>query len=515
MRKWSNIDVYLPYYLGFVRWMMFVLLKLIACIFYKQYNMKMIERQMEKEEKHNTALKNDAFVVDFYKEIDVTVVIPVYQPPICFKKNILSIAKNNPFEIIIIADITCYDDIVKQINEIDVQNVSVRIISETRPGKRPAMEKGLRETRSRLICYTDDDVQWCDNFLQNLVVPFNLKSIGGVGSTQIMRSASEDRKPNLYELMADFRLSIRYIENRAMTTVDKGSSCISGRTACYKTEIIQCADFYYKFLNEYFFGMLLASGDDKFITRYIIYKGYKTYHQLGSDCTLTTTFESGMKHVKQMLRWSRNTARSDFTLLFLERKIWRNNPYTAFILFDKLFTPLYMIYSIVLIPVLSILQRDYVLFCGWFIWLIFSRGLKLLHHFIRKPKDIVYLPVFVLYQYFLMFIRIYSIFTINLRAWGTRDVTVNKNNEIVRTGDNSEVNSSGFNSRNSENDISDIENDIISNTPRENDYDGDSEQSTNSQKLFFNSLSKKNGPSAKVYPKPQKNMQNKMYTIEL
>lgn len=114
-----------------------------------------------------------------------------------------------------------------------------------------------------------------------------------------------------------------------------------------------------------------------------------------------------------------------------------------------------------------------------------------------------------------MFIRIYSIFTINLRAWGTRDVTVNKNNEIVRTGDNSEVNSSGFNSRNSENDISDIENDIISNTPRENDYDGDSEQSTNSQKLFFNSLSKKNGPSAKVYPKPQKNMQNKMYTIEL
>ena len=474
---WNSTQAFIPYYIGFIRWSFFIILKFIPCIFYKQYTVKMIDYEKRKEFRHNQNVKDyyktDLFESPRYTVNDISVVIPVYQPPPSFRQNIISITKNKPYEVIIVADITCYDEILKQVINIE-GNISV--YAETRPGKRSAMEAGLKKTTTRLICYTDDDVDWCPNFLYNLIIPFNHKNIAGVGSKQIMRSADHTRSPNLFEIMADMRLSIRYIENKSMTVVDKGASCISGRTACYKTAVIQNEDFYYKFLNEKFFGMQLQSGDDKFITRYILFHGYKTYHQLNDNCNLTTTFESGTKHFKQMLRWSRNTWRSDITLLFIDRKIWKHNTYSAFIIFDKLFTPLYMLYGIFIIPVYTIIQRDYVIFLGWLIWLVFSRGLKLIHHFYRKPKDIIYLPIYILYQYFIVFIRLYALMSLSNRKWGNRAIDV-VDGKVVRTGENANLNIDKL--------VEDIENneEIISDYNSDGGYDADNEKGLRTIKI--------------------------------
>jgi hypothetical protein len=45
------------------------------------------------------------------------------------------------------------------------------------------------------------------------------------------------------------------------------------------------------------------------------------------------------RFLKQVLRWTRNTWRSDIRSLFTERYIWTSHPYVAYTMVDKLFNP--------------------------------------------------------------------------------------------------------------------------------------------------------------------------------
>lgn len=377
---------------------------------------------------------------------DVTVVVPVYEPPPAFRANLTSLIENSPAKILIVADITCASKIQAIVDMLGCGSDLVEVLPEKKPGKRAALSTGLRAVQTRLTCFVDDDCQWCDpQYLPRLILPFDNRTIGGVGSKQIMRPSEEDPKEEggeptfrgakILEIMADFRLSARYIDLMATTAVDRGASCISGRTMCFRTEAIAEEAFHEGFMHEMLCGIHLLSGDDKFLTRCVIKKGYKTYHQLQDGCILTTTFESSLvKHMSQLIRWSRNTWRSDITALFLERKIWQHNPFTAFLLFDKLFTPFYLMYGFFLLPIYSILRMDWVMFLTWIIWLHFSRALKLALHFKRVPGHILYLPIWICYQYLLGFVRIYALFTMLRTRWGNRAVVV-VGNQVMRTGE--------------------------------------------------------------------------------
>ena len=375
---------------------------------------------------------------------DITVVVPVYQPPPSFKTNVASLIKNGPAKVFLVADITCERKVREIVDTLDCGQVIVEVLPEPRPGKRAALSSGLKVSQTRLTCFVDDDCQWSSDFLEHLIKPFNNRTIGAVGSKQIMRPSEvapkEEggdpifRHANVLEIMADFRLSVRYIDLMATTAVDRGASCVSGRTMCFRTEAIAEDAFHDAFMNETLLGIHLLSGDDKFLTRYVINKGYKTYHQLQRQCVLTTTFETApKKHLSQLVRWSRNTWRSDIIALFIERSIWLHNPFTSFLLFDKLFTPFFLFYGFVLIPIYSIMRTDWAIFIGWIVWLHFSRFLKLILHFIRVPAHIIYLPVWIMYQYLMAFVRIYAMFTMLQTQWGNREVNV-VDNQVKRTG---------------------------------------------------------------------------------
>jgi hypothetical protein len=169
--------------------------------------------------------------------------------------------------------------------------------------------------------------------------------------------------------------------------------------------------------------MSVVSGDDKFLTRYVMNKGGKIWHQTGEKCKLTTTFERGSRFMKQMLRWSRNTWRSDITLLFIERKIWWNNPFTALVIFDKLVTPFFLLYGMFYLPISSALKGDYVMFVGWLCWLMFSRFVRLAYYFWSHPLHIIFIPFWITFQYIQAIIRIIALFTLYERGWGTRSIT--------------------------------------------------------------------------------------------
>lgn len=70
----------------------------------------------------------------------------------------------------------------------------------------------------------------------------------------------------------------------------------------------------------------LISGDDKFMTRWIVSQRWKMSMQISPECTLATTFKADGKFFIQILRWTRNTWRSDFKSLVMERTIWNRYP---------------------------------------------------------------------------------------------------------------------------------------------------------------------------------------------
>jgi hypothetical protein len=74
----------------------------------------------------------------------------------------------------------------------------------------------------------------------------------------------------------------------------------------------------------------LNSGDDKFLTRWMVSHGWSTYIQCCKEAELLSTMKPNWRFLKQVLRWTRNTWRSDMRSLFTERYIWTAHPYVAF-----------------------------------------------------------------------------------------------------------------------------------------------------------------------------------------
>lgn len=409
----SDWRVYIPFYIAFYRWALYLLCRIVPALFYRQL------KYIPPKRVNSTHYVN--------KE-DVTVVVTAYDPPDCFEDTIKSVLNNNPYEVIVVADKSCYVDVTNRCARFH----NVRVINENQKGKRPALATGVMHTRTKIVALVDDDIRWCDTFLEKLLAPFQQnENIGGVGCKHVARVRGIC---DFWRIMADMRLAVRFLELMATTSVDKGASCISGRTAAYRTHILQNEEFYDYLTDEYFFGMKLLSGDDKCITRFIMNKGWYTYHQLRNTCSLSTTFEDGIGFFTQMLRWSRNTWRSDIKALFIERYVWTHTPFTAFVILDKMFTPFFMIYGITFLPVNAIMNNNYAILITWYAWVIITRFLKLIYYFWDCPSHIIYLPIFVVFQYVQAFVKVWALFTLSNRNWGTRSVAM-VGNQAVNVGE--------------------------------------------------------------------------------
>ena len=85
------------------------------------------------------------------------------------------------------------------------------------------------------------------------------------------------------------------IETSATTFVDGGMSCISGRTAVYRASILKDPAFQDSFINEKWLGKYrLHSGDDKFLTRWLVKNSWKMRMQNHKECMLSTTFKNNV-----------------------------------------------------------------------------------------------------------------------------------------------------------------------------------------------------------------------------
>lgn len=353
----------------------------------------------------------------------VALVTPVYQEdPEIFRAAIESWLANDMDEIICVIDVT------------DVRSIAiakeypVQIIITDVPGKRDALRKGWEAATAPIVALVDSDTLWARDVKQQVLKPFDDPEIGGVGTRQNVYNPE-----NLWQNINDMYLDYRYFDEIAsQTRVGEAVSCLSGRTAVYRRDLLlEISD---EFMGERFWGRPCNSGEDKRLTSLILERGHKTYMQRNARVWSTfppdpTTF------FKQRLRWSRNTWRSDL------RALWRRwifkHKFLAFTTIDKAVAS----FTLLIAPTFMVIA---IATGAWFVvaallgWWLISRSAKHLPHLHRKPVHFFLIPAFVLVSFAVAFVKIYALFTIRTQRWLTRDVAVDDEGQIVRTGDDNE-----------------------------------------------------------------------------
>ncbi|KAF9062743.1 hypothetical protein BDP27DRAFT_1385085 [Rhodocollybia butyracea] len=301
-------------------------------------------------------------------------------------------------------------------NAIDPERIHVLTVPFA--NKQLQMSHGIKNTTTDIIVFADDDSIWPPTLLPYVLACFEDQKIGGVGTSQRVQPCGKEM--TVWEVLAAFRLLIRNIEIACSTHIDGGLPCLSGRTAAYRTIILKDPEFLHGFTHNYWLGKYqLNSGDDKFLTR------WSTYVQCCKETELLSTMKPNWRFLKQVLRWTRNTWRSDL------RSFWMAHPYVAYTMVDKLFNPFTLLAGLCLVASLvykSTLPSEHGgyhlpwwnILLPYFTWLLAARTAKLLPHLWYCPKDIIYVPAFIVFGYYFAVMKLYALCTLHETGWGTQ-----------------------------------------------------------------------------------------------
>jgi len=296
------------------------------------------------------------------------------------------------------------------------------------PGKRDALRRGWRAARTELVALVDSDTIWADDVAVEVAKPFADPRIGGVGTRQSVYGST-----GFLARITDMFLDHRYFdENAAQSVLGKAVSCLSGRTAVYRRELL--LEIEDDFMNETFWGVRSLSGDDKRLTTLILERGHLTYLQRSAE--VWSTFPDRWRtFFRQRLRWARNTWRSD--LRALSRPwVWRH-PFLAYTMIDKGVSSFTLLLGPIAMGV-ALATQSWVFAGVLLLWWQVSRAAKLAPHIRRRPSSFFFVLGYVAVSWVMAIIKITALLTIRKQAWLTRQVAV-ENGEVVRTAQPTEA----------------------------------------------------------------------------
>ena len=349
--------------------------------------------------------------------LSMSLVVPVYQEdPHVFAAAIESWLANDVDEVILVVDAS--DRVCQEI----ARRYPVTVVVTTVPGKRDALRQGWRRATTDLVALVDSDTVWAADVATEVCKPFADPRIGGVGTRQSVYGGR-----GFLARITDMFLDHRYFdENASQTYLGKAVSCLSGRTAIYRRELL--LEIEDDFMDEAFWGVPCLSGDDKRLTTLVLERGYLTYMQRTAE--VWSTFPDQWRiFFRQRLRWARNTWRSD--LRALSRPwVWKH-PFLAYTMVDKavsgftlLLGPIFMVVALV--------NHNWIFAVVLALWWQISRSAKLLPHIRRRPSSFFLVPGYVFVSWVMALIKIQALLTIRRQRWLTRQVAV-ENGEVVRT----------------------------------------------------------------------------------
>ncbi|GGW15048.1 glycosyltransferase family 2 protein [Streptomyces capoamus] len=297
------------------------------------------------------------------------------------------------------------------------------------PGKRNALRVGLAEASGEIAVLVDSDTIWTTDTLAELVKPFRDPEVGGVTTRQRIL----DPGRSVLTRWADWLESVRCHYSMPAMSVVGTVGCLPGRTIAFRRSILEnCME---DFLGEKFLGVFLEVSDDRTLTNYTLKAGYKSVYQSTSLVYTDAPLEL-RKLAKQQYRWARgsqyNTLRMFWWMLRHAKMLWLF--YIADILVPFVLLGTFASWAV------AVWQRDkpgiynqlplpqtpwhalvFVLGLAAFMSLI-SMAIRFGRHFAYRPKDMVFLPVFMVINTLLLLpVRLLGFFRMAHNAsWGTR-----------------------------------------------------------------------------------------------
>ncbi|MDY7105056.1 MAG: glycosyltransferase [Actinomycetota bacterium] len=345
-------------------------------------------------------------------------VTPVYQEdPVLFDNAIRSWLANGVDEVICVIDQT--DSACQEV----AARHPVKVIVTDVPGKRDALRRGWEVATTPLVALVDSDTLWADDVADRVCEPFADPSVGGVGTRQNVYNPM-----SVWQRLNDAYLDYRYYDEiPAQSFVGKAVSCLSGRTAVYRRDLLLSISD--EFMGERFWGVPCNSGEDKRLTMMTLKAGYRTVFQ--QNARVWSTFPPDARtFMRQRMRWARNTWRSDLRTL-CSPWAWRHW-FLMLTMADKAVSA----FTLLIAPtfgLFALATGNWTLLAILLAWWLVSRSAKYLPHLLRRPSMLLRMPVLIGMSFVLAVLKIVALCTIRRQRWLTREVEV-VDGEIVRTG---------------------------------------------------------------------------------
>ncbi|EHA54273.1 hypothetical protein MGG_01191 [Pyricularia oryzae 70-15] len=361
-----------------------------------------------------------------YTSDDVTVVIPTIHDNFDeLRPSLESILATKPHELIMVTTADKFEDLQRVAKTLSSPNI--RIFCTQYANKRIQVCEALPKITTRITIMADDDVTWPSTMMPWILAPFEDPKIGGVGTCQRVKRVREGGLGlRIWNWLGAAYIERRNFEISATHNMDGGTSCMSGRTGAYRSEILRDYEFLEGFMKEEWWGKILKADDDNFVSRWLVSHKWKTWIQYEQECELETTLEDNIKFLYQCSRWARSNWRSNWTSLVKERHVWKQQWWCTYALHIATFTSLAFVFDFLILAALwwgtegwEPVNRNRAIYAQ-LAFLAFSKVVKLVGLFRRHPADIMFLPVSIIFGYFHGLIKIYAGLTLNMTSWGSR-----------------------------------------------------------------------------------------------
>ena len=362
--------------------------------------------------------------------LDATVIVPSVKPwGSEFEECLHSVLANRPAKIIVVTvGPEKLGEAIRVCKGLDDVTIEVKAIE--RASKRMQVLHALPFVNTKVTVLVDDHVFWPDQFLPHILAPFQNARVGGVGTKKRVRRVDHGFSfKSFWNFLGCVYIERHNFEIAATSNIDGGVFCLSGRTSAVRSLILNQEDFIRGFGNEMVLNRWgpLNADDDNFITRFLVRNGWDIKFQTQDSAIMETTLGEYPKFLFQCLRWVRSIWRSNSASLFTDRTVWYRQPWCVYGVYLTSFVNFALFYDAALIFSLrrtSFAENNGNLLLLLILWIVASKTIKLIPHFVRCPKDVVYFPGYVAFAYFHSFLKLYAGLTFYVTTWGSRPADV-------------------------------------------------------------------------------------------
>jgi hypothetical protein len=367
-----------------------------------------------------------------YGKNDVTVVIPtVGDLDDEFVECMSSIVANQPKRIMVVTVGNAKLQLAKRVCEKHWPG-KIEVMATVKASKRKQLLEAVKKIKTDITISADDHVFWPNTFLKSALTPFDDAHVGLVGTVKRVRriNAKSYTLEDILNYIAVIYLERHNYECTATSHIDDGVFVISGRTQLLRTDMVKDENFAKAYAHEtwaYNTCGPLNVDDDNFVARWAWSAGWKTvFHNEPAACLETNLGIAGgwKKFSGQLNRWARTTWRSNSTELFVDRHVWPLQPWSVYATYMATFVNISPVYDPLLIYTLAYSSWGSATNICWLVIILFlSKCIKPLPHWLRTPRDLMYIPIIMTFGYYHGFVRLYALWTARNDAWGTRDLT--------------------------------------------------------------------------------------------